>query len=195
LHVRYGLAPFRARSRRPQLSKEVVVLDAGRLPLRARAWARSNAPSQSRMPFCLWVIIAVLQTSNGHGLGSGRPRCRSRGWATRLRRFCRWGTVSWSFCCLWLRSWLAPGGGLLASRRLDGRNQIACRGICWRRCSAAALAEFLDGFFAQPDDDADDSNPGDQGDYANGGIVGEEGEEVGEQHAGRAGLRRRLVNG
>jgi hypothetical protein len=104
-------------------------------------------------------------------------------------------TVSWSFCCLWLRSWLAPGGGLLASRRLDGRNQIACRGICWRRCSAAALAEFLDGFFAQPDDDADDSNPGDQGDYANGGIVGEEGEEVGEQHAGRAGLRRRLVNG
>jgi hypothetical protein len=23
----------------------------GRLPLRARAWARSNAPSQSRMPF------------------------------------------------------------------------------------------------------------------------------------------------
>jgi hypothetical protein len=59
-------------------------------------------------------------------------------------------------------------------------------------CGAGGI---LDGFFAQPDDDADDSNPGGQGDYANGGIVGEEGEEVGEQHAGWAGLRRRLVNG
>ena len=35
----------------------------GRLP-RARASARSKALSHSRMPFCLCVIIAVLETSN-----------------------------------------------------------------------------------------------------------------------------------
>jgi hypothetical protein len=40
----------------------------------------------------------------------------------------------------------------------------------------------LDGFFDQPDDDADNDNPGDQGEYAKGGVVGEEGEEVWEQH-------------
>jgi hypothetical protein len=47
-----------------------------------------------------------------------------------------------------------------------------------RSCSAEALAEFFDCFFAEPDDGGDNEYPGDQGEQGDDGVVGEEGEEV-----------------
>ena len=40
-----------------------------------------------------------------------------------------------------------------------------------RSCSAEALAEFFDCFFAEPDDGGDNEYPGDQGEYAKGGVT------------------------
>ena len=54
----------------------------------------------------------------------GLRRRDRRCWAMPLRRLRRSGTVSWSFCCPRLHSWLAPGTGLLASTRwLERRNR------------------------------------------------------------------------
>jgi hypothetical protein len=117
----YGLGS--GYNRPSQLSKEVFVLDAGPAAAGASFGAlESSFPLQDAL--LPGVIIAVLETSNRPWAGQWKASLSKWGWATRLRRFRRWGTASWSFCCFRLHSWLAPGTGLLAgARRLEGRNR------------------------------------------------------------------------